>query len=282
MAEDKELKEEMKRQRSLNRLKKAFYVLFVLYIFAFFLIYAMRKDVDSQKNIAQKVGIGNIGVGLSMRDALLVKDYSINKYKDLLIDGDYEGAYALLTDEYKELVSFEEYKADVMQIDAESIDMKSIKSRSSLAYEAEVVYTKNGEEVETTYLLFPYEYNPKYYTISPDKFICCIKDQEFKKDHMVVTVDRCIVYTDKVELEGKIKNEEWKGSIVLSRVAISSDRSLAVWEEFPRTIGQDGEIDLAVTFKDTTFFIPNSIMIEREKAKVDRIYLFRFKEEVKK
>ncbi len=280
--QEKELKKQLKNQRSLARIKKAFGVLFVLYIVIFIVMYRIKNDEEFNPSIYSKVGANTNGYTLSIKDALIIKEYTINRYKDYLERGLVQEAYNMLSSDYKKYMTFDEYKSSVVGINYSTIDMKSIRSRSKYAYEAEVTYEKNGEVVETVFMLYPNEFNETIYTISPDKFLICYRNQEFAMDGINLIVDECIVFVDSIELRGKITNNDWFEEIELTRIAASYDGKLNKWFNYNNKLAKGETKEIDIKFENLNYFVPNMIVLQRNKKNIERTYQFRFYENGKK
>ena len=224
--EKKKQKKAKKEARSIERLKTAYKIIIALLIIAFVFWYSINIDKESKLTIYQKAGTNTSGVSVPMKDALIIREYAINQYKDLLVSNDYKAAYSMMSEEYQEYMPYEEYVKTLAGMDASTLDMQSIKQITNYAFEAKVRYKKDGEYVETIYLLYPNKYNEKKYTISPDKFLYSYKDRSFKTDGIELTMDECVVYVDYVTLKGRIKNVEWNDDIKINKLAVSYNSSL--------------------------------------------------------
>ncbi len=275
----KQAKEQLKNARSLERLKKIFYALFVCYVVLFVVKYAIKNDPANNRSIYDKVGAGGVAGNLGIKDSLILKELSIVRYKEYLENGDYESAYDMLSREYQDYVSYSDYITKVRSINPSTFDMKNVHPKSSLAYVADIIYkTNNDETVETTYMLYPNEYNPDNYKISPDGFLYVVRNQQFEKDNMIVNVDECIVFNDHISIKGSITNKEWFDDITLSNMAISYGKTLNVWCDFNRTIAKDGSMSFEESFNKTDYMIPNGIILERQRKNKDKTYWFEFVE----
>lgn len=282
-AEEKKRRKKEKDEKSFNNVMNAFKLMFILYLFLFVLVYAVNKYAVRPRSIYSKIGSNYSGTSVSMQDAYTIKEYTINKYKNLLLEGKLEDAYNMMSDEYKKYMDYESYVESLKGIDYKSIDMMNIKAKSNYALEARVTYLKNNERVETTYMLYPSEFNSSLYYMSPDNFLYYYENQDMSQDGLTVHVSECVCFVNAVEIRGTVKNDSWFDKIELTQMAVSYDNSLNKWTDYEVTLEKGQEAQFDFRFEDLHYFVPNSVQIKRKKGddKV-RTYFFEFKEDEKR
>lgn len=279
-----EKNDEIKIEKSLTRLKKQFAALFVAYLIVLVFWYSIKTDPAANRTIFEKVGALSSGVSVSIKEALTIKELSVNLLKDYLKKGDYELAYErLISKEYKQYFSFEDFLHNVQDIDPDSIDMKNIKSRTNISYDAEVRYQIDGQDFEKTYVIFVDEFNPMHYTMSLDNFLYSYKNVDFKDGRVNLHIDECVVYTDEIYLKGTISNKPFfNKNLIITDIAVTYDTTLSKSKEFPYELAKDQSHEFMLKFDNTKFFIPNGIAITVQEGKKLKKYTFKFTENEEK
>ena len=275
--ENKE-KKKAKEERSFNRLKKAFWVLFVAYIFLFVFWAAINKYITVPKDIYTKVGSNSSGMSIPMNEAYII-EAAINAFKGYLKDENYDEAYNMCCSEYKQYKTLEEFIEYASTINPDTFKMKQIKAMTDYALEAQIVYASGDERVDTVYIIYPDEFKQNTYYLSPEKFIYKYENQDFKNDGITLHVDKCLVFTDRVEVTGTIKNESLFDTIILTEIGASYSGTLNKWTPFEKTLAKGEETEFKLVYEDLHYFIPNCLTIRRQKSDTKiRTYEFTFKE----
>lgn len=265
--------------KSSKRLKSFFGFILIAYIVVFVIKYSINKFALGKKDIYEKIGNG-VSVSIHTLDAYKIKEYSIKRYANYILKNDYESAYNMLSDEYRAYYDIDGFKEQIQGIDFSTIDMKDIKAKSDYCYIANVEFKRNGELVETTYILYSNEYNTESFTISPDKFLCSYRNQDFKKDGIHLHIDSCLVYIDEIKLVGTISNESWFSDMEFNGIDISYGYTMNSKKDLNLSLKKDESAPIDVTFSGFNFFIPNNVKLERVKdEKSISTYSFYFLEE---
>ncbi len=167
--------------------------------------------------------------------------------------------------------------------------MKQVKAKSDYCYEAKIVYKEkknysiSGDErqtFETTYMLYPNEFNTENIKISPNGFLYAYHDEDFEKNGVKVHIDECIVNVDDIYIKGTIKNTAWFSKVVIQRLGVSYNGALRKVFNFPQELEKGQEVIFEKTIENTGFLLPNSFQVERLKNEDTlRTYNFYFKEE---
>ncbi|MBR3281474.1 MAG: hypothetical protein IKI57_06560 [Clostridia bacterium] len=280
---EKKAKKKAKEERSFNRLKKAFWVLFVAYIFLFVFWGAINKYITVPKDIYTKVGSNNSGLSIPMSEAYIIEELAINTFKDYLREEDFEAAYNMCCKEYKAYKSYEDFCDYAQRIEPDSFRMKQIKAKTDYALEAQIVYDSGDQRIDTIYIIYPDEFKKGTYYFSPEKFLYMYENQDFKNDGITLHVDKCVVFTDKVEMTGTIKNDSFFDTLAITELGASYSGTLNKWTPFEKTLAKGEETEFNLIFEDLHYFIPNSLMIRRQKSDTKiRTYEFTFKENEKR
>ena len=280
---EKQKKKKAKEAKSFERLKKAFWVLFVLYIFLFVIWSAINKYLLYPRSIYSKIGQSTSGTSIPLNEAYKIEIYAIESFADYLREGKYEEAYNMCCREYKNYKSLEDFTEYAKTIDADTIRMKEIKAKSNYALEAQIVYKSGEETVDTIYMIYPDEFKQGVYYLSPDKFLYRYVDQDFKKDGISIHIDECIAYVDRIILKGTVKNDSLFDEVNLTEICASYEGTLNKWQKFEKNLKKGEEAKIDLLFEDLHFFVPNGILLRRQKDENTlRTYEFSFKDDKKR
>ena len=264
--------------KSSKRLKKIFTILLVAYLIVFLVLYTKNKYANFSDDILEKVGAG-IETNIPIDRVLRIKKLAMDTYKEFLLNNDYQSAYDMLTDEYKLFCPIEEYETKVKQIDWSTFEVEDINAKNDYCYIASVIYNQNGETIKTRYLLYINKYATDKFFISPDKYIYSYIDQEFSKDDILLHIDECVIYIDKIVLKGSIKNTSWFSDINISSVNAAYGDSLVAKNNITLEIKKGDTAPIIVNYEGyTDYFIPDNIKIEKDNGEKEDVYSFYFKE----
>ena len=263
--------------KSTKRLKKIFSFLLVAYIIAIVLLYTKNKYAHFSDNILEKIGSG-IETNLTIEKTIRIKELSVDKYKKYLINHDYESAYNMLTDEYKKYCDYEKYTAYAQAIDWSKLEVEDINAKNDYCYVAHIIFEED-EPIKTRYLLFVNKYAPENFFISPDDYVYSYRDQEFKKDDILLHIDECVISINDVKLNGYIENISWFSDITINEVNIGLGDSMEVNNELKSTIKKGEKLPLSIEYAiKSDFFIPDNVSIKKEDGDKTVEYSFYFKE----
>ena len=274
-----------------NIILKTFYkIIFIVALIVIFLMYFVNKYKVSTKNIYSLIG-NAVSTSINSRDALYIREFSIIPFGNFLSNGDFESAYAMCTDDYRNCFTIDEFRNLFENVDFSSFQMKEIKAKSDLCYEAVVEYKQSipsnnvsGDDykevmVEQTYLLFPNEFNTDLIKIAPNGFLYGYKDLVFEKSGIQTSIEKCIVYKNHVDLKGSIKNTAWFSKLELANIALGYDSGLVRRFDFLETIEKGETVPFEHTIEDTTYFMPNNIQIEKIKNPTKlKVFTFYFED----
>ncbi len=262
--------------KSPERLKKIYSFILVLAIVVIFAMKYLDGVEVNSKNIYSLIGNG-VSSSISVKNSLFIRGYSIVPFANYLSEGNYKMAYEMCTSGYKEIFSQDEFYNMFKDIDPESIDMKEVKARSDLCYEAKVVYRMRSKEdvsgesarplLEQVFLLFPNELNTEIIRISPNGFLYGYEDLEFSKNGIDLNLEKCYVYADHVYVKGSIKNSKLLSKIELADITLEYGTSLVRRFPFYKILEKGDTVDFEHTIKDTEYFMPDNIKVDKYKNK---------------
>ena len=278
-------KEARKKFKSNERLKRLFILVFILFVVFLFLKSSLKKYIEEPTSIFALVG-NNISTSISVKNALILRENSIAPFSRLLEKGEYEEAYQnYCTNEYKSIYSLEDFKNFYSNIDCSTIELKDIKAKTDYCYEAKVVYKEKQPEssgddelIETTYMLFPNEFNPEIVMISPNNFLYAYQDEEFSKNGIKIYIEKCIVNCDSIYVKGTIENTSWFSDIDIEKLGFSYDGAIRDTFGFDKTLKKGEIVEFEKKINENQAFLPNSFILERKMSETKlRTYNFFFK-----
>jgi len=278
-------KEARKKFKSNERLKRLFILVFILFVVFLFLKSSLKKYIEEPTSIFALIG-NNISTSISVKNALIIRENSITPFARLLEKGEYEEAYEnYCTNEYKSVYSLEDFKNFYSKIDCSTIELKDIKAKTDYCYEAKVVYKEknqelsgDGELLETTYMLFPNEFNAEIVMISPNNFLYAYQDEEFSQNGVKIHIEKCIVNCDSIYVKGTIENTSWFSDIDIEKLGFSYDGAIRDTFAFDKTLKKGEIVEFEKKINEKQAFLPNSFILERKMSETKlRTYTFFFK-----
>ena len=152
-------------ERKKNAIKKLVFMLLGALIVVLFLNSTLKDFEESKVDIKSRIGEKVNGGELSVSEYIMLCEKTIGIYLSAAKSGDFNTTYALLTPEYRDIISFEEYVESVKDIEFDTAYIEKIDILTTNLYQADVVYSgdKNQE-----YLILLEE---KVYSIIPDNFL---------------------------------------------------------------------------------------------------------------
>ncbi len=269
-----EEKKKRQKEKDTKFIKKIAKWILILWVIALIFWIVGSKKLADEVSIFQKVGQSDNGYSVTISDALVIEDAAIKKFRDYLVEDNYLLAYNMMSKEYKDYCNtLDMFKEAMSGIDYSTIKMTEVKRKSNYAYVAGVTYVKNGEQVFTKYMIYPNQYREKTYTMSPDKFLIAYKNKNLKDDGVDIQIDEVVAYIDKIIIKGSIKNTEWSKDVITSEIAASYNESLNKWVPFTKTLKSSETTPIELETDETNYFIPNKILVRRQKDDVSRIYV---------
>ena len=116
--ESKDTNKEINRLQFQWKLIKKVFVLFIIVMITS--IYANKYTVN-EKSIYQKIGSSSL-YSAQVKEAYIIKEYGVTPYINMINSGDYVSAYSMLSDEYKDALTYEEYLKTINGIDFKTFE----------------------------------------------------------------------------------------------------------------------------------------------------------------
>ena len=276
----------MKKKKKEKMTKKKFLVKFfrfilISYILVIIISTIISNTIKKQEDIVARIGT-NEPYSISIKDALYIKAYCIEPYIELLKESNYQEAYKMLTTEFQEVTSYEEYLNSIQGIDFNTFEMKNIKMKAEGTYVADIMYKRNDIEEETKYLLYVSPYNSEVIAISPNQFIYSYNNLNFKIDKLELNIQECNINIDSVKLKMRIKNKATFENVKISSIGVGYSDAANREETVELLIKPGEEKEVEINY-ETNYYVPNNIKIKRilEEDTI-RTYTLYFKDADKK
>ena len=241
-----------------------FKIIFIAYIVVFIIWLIIDHYAVKPKSIYTKVG-NNISVSVPIKQTLIIREYAINKFVYYGKELNYEAQYNMLTDEYKSMVTFEQYTEQVKGIDWESFTLKELKAKTDYCFEAYVTYNDNDVVVDTVYLLYTTKYNTEDFKISPNKYVFGYANQISKHNGIEVEVSSCMIYMDKIILNATIRNKSLLSRVDIAGINVSYNGVMTKKQKMDFVLETGEEKQISIEYKDLNYFIPNMVQVEKRK-----------------
>lgn len=213
-----EKKEKKKKKFNKAKLIKTLFVVCVVLLIAKFIL---DKNLFDDMKIENRVN-SYLPISVSVKDALTVKLYAFEKYVGLINSGETKKAYKMLTEEYREYKSYNEFLKDLDNIDFSTIKMKEVKQMSINTYIVPVEYMDvYGNACEETYIVLANKVNNKKMKISLNNFLYHFTEKaEFKEDDIKFVIEKCEVFADNIKMTLKIKNNNFFKDIDVKEIGM--------------------------------------------------------------
>lgn len=247
--------------------KKLVFVLFCALIVVLFLNTTIKDFEESKADITVRIGEKVKGGELSISEYIMLCEKTIGIYLSAGKSGDFKTTYALLTPEYREVISFEDYVESVKNVDFGTAYIEKIDILTSNLYQANVIYSG---DVNQEYLIMLEENG---YSIIPDKFLM-YKDvnKETAKKNVTYQLVSYEVYTDECVFNCIVTNNR-KEDVVISEAMMRDARGVELETELDYTIAPAESKKISIPIS-SDLFIPTMFELTRETDEKYMIYQF--------
>lgn len=269
---EKKEKEKKKLKINKSKLLRNLVIACAVVLFTNFLI---NKNIYEEMNIQNRVKSMN-PISVTMADALHVKTYSIDNYISYIIDGKFEKAYDMLTDEYKAYKSYNDFLLDLEGIDFNTFKLKEIKQVSENTYLAPVEYERNGTLEEEEYIVLVNKLNTKLMKISLNKFLYAFDEKyNFSKDGAKYTIESGVVHIDNIYLKVKVKNTNLIENLKITDLGVGFNQYESKTQKIEDGVIEPGKEKTYQIELEANYYTPKYLKVNRniEKETI-RTYLF--------
>lgn len=254
------------------KLQKIFLIIIGILIILIFLVNIL---VPKEKTIEEKIGIADL-MNLSTTDYTYVKELSVNKYFRHIKSKEYDIAYKMLSSEYKNIKSYEDFVKEAEKLNVNDVTIKDIKSKGDYVYAADITF--GGTTLTNTkYLIFADEFNEKIFYISPDKFIkYYISEYKMSKNNMKFKVLNYTVNSDTIIMNVEIENKSKKDNIEISQISIISNLGKTRDSLKEKIIIEPRETETIRLVFNTKYEFINKMQITRDFINQNKIKIYTF------
>lgn len=266
-----------KREKTAKYQWKILRFLVIAYIVVFIVAGIINKYTKNEKSIMEKIGTTEL-YSVSIKDAMNVNIYATLLYKEYIKEQKFEAAYGMLTPEYKQIISYEDFLKSIEGIDFDTFRVETIKMKTEGTYVLDVVYDRDGVEKTTQYLVYVNPYNPEKMTISPNKFIYSYRNLNFEKDQIEVRLQECNIFIDKIKMSIVIKNKSLFKDMEFVGLGAGFGNAMNKENSMELTL-KPGEEKLIEVEYDVNFYMPDNIKLKRVfNEETIRTYTFYFED----
>ena len=248
-------------------LKKAVLLMLGILIVVLFLNSTISDFEESKTDIKSRIGEKVNGGELSISEYIMLCEKTIGIYLSAGKSGDFNKTYSLLTPEYREVVSFEDYVESVKDIKFDTAYIGEIEIITPSLYQANVTYSG---DVNQEYLILLEE---KGYSIIPDNFLVYEEvNKEIKKKNVIYQLVSYEVYADKCIFNCIVTNNR-REEIVISKALMQDDRKVSLETTLQEKIapGESKKISIPIESK---VFVPTIFELTRETDEKYMMYQF--------
>lgn len=248
--------------------KKLVFVLFCALMVVLFLNTTINDFEESKSDITARIGEKSNGGELSISEYIMLCEKTIGIYLSAGKSGDFHKTYSLLTPEYRDVISFEDYVESVKDIEFDTAYIEKIDILTSNLYQANVIYSG---DVSQEYLILLEE---KGYSIIPDKFLMYKEvNKETTKKNVTYQIVSYEVYTDECVFNCIVTNNR-KEDVIVSEAMMRDVRGVELETELDYTIapGESKKISVSIS---SDLFIPTLFELTRETDSKYMIYQFK-------
>lgn len=255
----------------MKTMKRLCGILIVLIICGLVFIFSSQKHLDNEYDISKIIGEHNTGGDISIEEYVVLVKNTIGTYLNYLTNEDFEKAYALLTPEYKEYVSYEQYLEEMQKLSLNGYRVKDMVRKTENMYEA---YIEIADGNTYGYLII---FNDEKFGIAPDEFLkYSVVDEKIEKDKVEYSLIGYKVELNKCIFDICINNKNDE-IIEISDAKMTTNEGgkvkadTAVFKVEPNT-----EVNVQIEFS-TSIDFPATFEIERDAGKTIRTYIFKLR-----
>lgn len=246
-------------------------VLLSIIIVMLFINITLNDYMENKEDILKIIGNDATNSELSLTEYVLLSEKTIGIYLKWVQEEKYEEAYRLLTPEYKEIVSFEEYKTNTQKMDFTSYRVKDIILKTQNMY---VAYVEIKDEITHEMLIIM---NDDKFAIVPEPFLKYINvGNDITKDKVTyelvgyeIDVNRCV-------FDMKIINNNNEDIKITSAKIVTENNIVKNANNSEQTIKANSTENISFIIEGE-ILTPTSFEIERDAGKTIRSYNFKLK-----
>ena len=222
------------------------------------------KNLDITNRIGREIG----STSLTKKEYVLLAEQTIGLYIHYVKENEFEKAYSMCTNEYHNLVSFEDFKEAVSKKDYSSCVVQSIVHRTENMYVATLII---GEE-KNQFLIIMSETS---FNIVPEPFLKYVEvNKSISKDGVKYELIGYQINVEQCYFDVKITNNKKEDISILS-AGMKLSSGYEIMASNPSYIISPGEEKETTFVCNTTLDFPSSFEIIRDDEEKERLYEFK-------
>lgn len=242
-------------------------ILLLLIIILTFITFSLKdfenNGLDIQNRIGEEVSTSNI----TINEYVLLTEKTIGLYFYLLQNNMFESAYALLSPEYKEMISYETFTQSVKDIDYSDYHITQLVHKTQNMYIADVSV---GDMTNKILVILGND----SFSIVPEPFLKYISlNKKINKQGVQYELKGYQINTDSCIFDVKITNNTNEDVLIQSNLILESGYWINA-QNNDLTISAKGENVVSFYFA-TNIDFPVELQIIRKIDQKDRIYQFK-------
>ena len=243
-------------------------VLSIVVLILLAIYFSLRGFIQETQNIQARMGAEIGDTTITIKESTLLSQDIVGHFINEITKGNFQEAYRLLTPEYQQMVSEEEFEQIYREQSIHSFSIQNIVHRTENMY----IVTANWNE-QTNKILVLLDHN-RYYVV-PEPFLeyktvskTIQKDKvEYELIGYQVNVDSCI-------FDVRVTNHrEEKITLSGSRIILPSGYTISSQESTTEILAGEEKL-LEIPFK-TSLDFPSQFEIDRKDGEKVRIYQFK-------
>jgi hypothetical protein len=212
--------------------------------------------IFNQSDISSKIGFNKLEE-TSIAEYYTVKQACLEKYFNYINSGEFDRAYKLLSNEYKEIKDFNTFKTETEAKGTLSFEIGKIYKKSKGVFVAELILNN----INSKYIVYIDEMS-KTFAISPDSFI-----KNYDKKYSInnwdfsLKINSYTVETDMIEFKATIKNKSSKNSLDITDFIVYSNNGSSFTGENKIKLEPKEERNIEFVVKNNMEFPESAILI---------------------
>lgn len=252
----------------MKNLEKVIIVLLVVLVIMLFLNNSINDFANDELSIKSRIGKEISASELSLTEYIGLSETTIGVYLKNLRNADYSKAYNMLTAEYRDVISEEEYTDNMKKIDMSGYHLESIIRRTENMYIATVV---TADDVSHQILLI---INGNQFSIVPEPFLDYVKvERDITKNKVTYELIGYTVNINTCIFEVRVTNNS-NSDIDIGTARIKNDIDVTIsTKQVNEVIPAGSTKDFEIEF-ETNLDFPTVFEIDRKEETKTRTYSF--------
>ncbi len=252
----------------MKNLEKVIIVSLFILVILLFLNNSINDFINKELSIKSRIGKEFSSSEISLTEYISLSETTIGVYLKNLRNANYSKAYQMLTPEYRNVISEEEYTNNMKKVDMSGYHLENIVQRTENMYIATVV---TADDVSHQILLI---ISDDKFSIVPEPFLEFVEvGRDISKDKVKYELVGYTVNVDSCIFEVRITNNN-STDINIGTSRIKNDIDVAIsTNEVNETVPANSTKDFTIEF-ETSLDFPTTFEIDRKEETKTRTYSF--------